>query len=69
MAKEMRTAAELAALIRARLQNPSGCTIEISPHHAGWNAQAKCRLDNGTALRAEVHQIAERLRMFYDLKS
>lgn len=69
MAKQMRTAAELAALIRARLKDPSGCTIEIAPHPMGWNAQAKCRLDNGTAVRAEVHQIAERLRMFYDLKS
>lgn len=69
MAKEMRTATELAALVRSHLTDPSGCTIEISPHPMGWNAQATCRLDNGAALRAEVHRIAERLRMFYDLES
>lgn len=69
MAKEMRTAAELAALIRSRLSDPSGCTIAVTWHPMGWNAEATCRLDNETAVRAQVHQIAERLRMFYDLKS
>jgi hypothetical protein len=68
MAKEKRSAAELAALVRSHLKDPSGCTVAVLPHVSGWKAQATCRLDNETAVRSEVHQIATRLQMFYDLE-
>ena len=67
MAKEKRSAAELAALIRSRLKDPSGCTVSVVPHVSGWRAHATCRLNNEAAVRSEIHQIADRLRMFYDL--
>jgi len=69
LAKELCNAAELAALVRARLKDASGCTIVVTPHPSGWNARATCRLDNQKAVQAEVHQIAERLRLFYDLRT
>ena len=68
MAKEKRSAAELAALVRSRLKDPSGCTVAVVPHFTGWRAHATCRLNNEAAVRSEVHQIADRLRMFYDLE-
>jgi len=67
LAKELRTAAELAALIRSRLKDPSGCTVTIAPHASGWTARATCRLNNDRLIQSQVRQIAERLRMFYDL--
>jgi hypothetical protein len=67
LAKELRSAAELAALIRSRLKDPSGCTIAVLPHANGWIARARCRLGNDKVIQAQVHQITERLRMFYEL--
>jgi len=67
MPKEKRNAMELAALIRARLRDASGCTIIVASDPMGWKAYATCRLNNGEAIQLEVDQLSDKLRMFYEL--
>ena len=67
-AKEQKTAAELEAMIVAELNEPS-VKVSVSPDPAsGWHATTAAWDDLNVAVTMRAMQIAERLRVQYDLK-
>lgn len=65
MAKEQRTADQLAALIRERLAMP-GLRVIVYPDPMGWSANAFADSADAT-LPLRVSQVTDELRGLYDL--
>jgi hypothetical protein len=66
--KEQKTARELEAMILAELNNPSVSVLVYPKPAAGWYTMSSAQGGTDVGLSMMVQQIAERLRVHYDLK-
>jgi hypothetical protein len=68
MAKERKTAAELAGMIRSRLNEPE-LRVAVYSDAGGWHAKVYADPSASSALQKRVNRVSEALRRAYDLTS